>query len=66
MFGLRRLFWAVLFALLLVLVYRCSAENAAQLQQYTRHHHPAVTANSSLAGRAPSPCATTPAGVTQT
>lgn len=43
-FSLRRLFWAALLVLLMVLVYRCSAENAAQLQQYAhpQHHHAKV------------------------
>ena len=43
MFGaprsLRRLVWAVIVSLLPLLVARCGWENAAQLQQYTHHHH---------------------------
>lgn len=41
-FSTRRLFWAALLVLLLTLMYRCSAENAAQLRPYAHHHHSAV------------------------
>jgi hypothetical protein len=34
----RRLLWSALLVLVLLLVYRCSAENAAQLGRYTHHH----------------------------
>ena len=38
-YSLRRLVWSVLLVLLLLAVYRCSAENAAQLQRYAHHQH---------------------------
>lgn len=42
-FTLRRLFWSVLLALILLLVAQCSWQSAAQLPHPARHH-PAVTA----------------------